>query len=316
MSVNSSRLAQPSAKPADRGDGEQNEECQRKKLCQQKRWVGLCRCERSQRRHPQECLHDQNEDINVYVVIPKSCHGSRQLGTPISKRCERYWGKLGIHAARPQRSNSEVLMSRLKPLALVALILIPALPLRAQRVPEARLKPVPAAEWTVAHREALGTYARGEDTLDVFQTCLRNVELCRNWMGFTNYILSDRSSITTRDRELLILRTGYLCRSDYEWAQHAALAMRIGFTPEELTRIIRGPDAAGWSRADAALLQAADELHRDQHVSDATWTRLRERFDDRQMMDIVFTVGQYTIVSMYLNSAGVQLEKGQTGIPR
>ena len=47
-----------------------------------------------------------------------------------------------------------------------------------------------------------------------------------------------------------------------------------------------------------------------------TWARLRERFDDRQMMDIIFTVGQYTIVSMYLNSAGVQLEKGQTGIPR
>ena len=119
-----------------------------------------------------------------------------------------------------------------------------------------------------------------------------------------------------RDRELLILRTGYLCRSDYEWAQHAALGLRIGLTNEELTRLTHGPDAAGWTPADATLLRAADELHRDQHISDATWARLRERFDDRQMMDIIFTVGQYTIVSMYLNSAGVQLEKGQTGIPR
>ena len=135
-------------------------------------------------------------------------------------------------------------------------------------------------------------------------------------MTFTNYILSDRSSITTRDRELLILRTGYLCRSDYEWAQHAALALKIGLTSDELTRITRGPDAPGWSANDAALLRAADELHRDQHISDATWQRLRQRFDERQMMDIIFTVGQYTIVSMYLNSAGVQLEKGQTGIPR
>src|SRR5687767_509032 len=207
-------------------------------------------------------------------------------------------------------------MSRLKPLVLLVLALAAPLPLWAQRVPEARLKPVPAAEWTDAHREALGTRARGEDTLDVFQTCLRNVELCRNWMAFTNYILSERSSITPRDRELLILRTGYLCRSDYEWAQHAALGLRIGLTNEELTRITRGPDADGWTPADATLLRAADELHRDQHISDTTWMRLRERFDDRQMMDIIFTVGQYTIVSMYLNSAGVQLEKGQTGIPR
>jgi alkylhydroperoxidase family enzyme len=208
-------------------------------------------------------------------------------------------------------------MSLLKSIALVAtLAVLSTLPVRAQRVPKARLLPVPASEWTDAHREALGTRARGDETADVFQTCLRNVELCRNWMTFTNYILSERISITTRDRELLILRTGYLCRSDYEWAAHAALGLRIGLTNEELTRITRGPDAAGWTAADATLLRAADELHRDQHISDATWTRLRERFDERQMMDIIFTVGQYTIVSMFLNSAGVQLESGQTGIPR
>jgi alkylhydroperoxidase family enzyme len=199
--------------------------------------------------------------------------------------------------------------------AIGLLLLVPAVSF-AQRVPEARLKPVPAAEWTDAHREALGARARGDDTLDVFQTCLRNVELCRSWMTFTNYILSERSSISTRDRELLILRTGYLCRSDYEWAQHAALGLKIGLTSDELIRITRGPDAPGWSANDATLLRAADELHRDQHISDATWQRLRQRFDERQMMDIIFTVGQYTIVSMYLNSAGVQLEKGQTGIPR
>ena len=137
-------------------------------------------------------------------------------------------------------------MSLLKSIALVTtLAVLSSLQVWAQRVPEARLLPVPASEWTDAHREALGTRARDEDTLDVFQTCLRNVELCRNWMTFTNYILSERSSITPRDRELLILRTGYLCRSDYEWAAHAALGLRIGLTNEELTRITRGPDAAG-----------------------------------------------------------------------
>jgi alkylhydroperoxidase family enzyme len=207
-------------------------------------------------------------------------------------------------------------MFMMKPFAVLALLVLMPLPARAQRVPDARLTPVPAAEWTNAHRDALGTRARGDDTLDVFQTCLRNLELCKSWMPFTNYILSDRISITARDRELLILRIGYLCRSDYEWAQHVALALRVGVTSEEVARIPKGPDAAGWNAADAALLQAADDLHRDQHVSDATWKRLRQRFDDRQMMDIIFTVGQYTMVSMYLNSAGIQLEKGQTGIPR
>ena len=77
-------------------------------------------------------------------------------------------------------------------------------PALAQRVPAARITPLPAAEWTEAHKEALGTRARGEDTLDVFQTCLRNLELCRTWMPFTNYILSPQLSIPARERELLI----------------------------------------------------------------------------------------------------------------
>ena len=202
------------------------------------------------------------------------------------------------------------------PLVLATLALVDTSAAFAQRVPKARITPVPATEWTDAHKEALGRRARDEETLDVFQTCLRNVELCRAWMPFTDYILGDRLSIPARERELLILRVGFLCQSDYEWAQHAPLGMRVGLTDAEIARIPKGPDAPGWSPLDTLLLRAADELHRDKHVSDATWRALDERYDDRQMMDVVFTVGQYTMVSMFLNSAGVQLEKGQTGIPR
>jgi alkylhydroperoxidase family enzyme len=187
----------------------------------------------------------------------------------------------------------------------------------AQRVPEARLKPVPASEWTDAHRQVLGTRAaRGDETAHVWSTCLRNLELCKNWMVFTDYVLSNRLSLTTRDRELIILRAGYLSRSDYEWAVHAGVGLRAGLTKEDLTRITQGPDAAGWNPADATLLRAVDELHKDQHISDATWARLRERYDERQMMDIIFTTGQYMLVSMYLNSTGVQLGRNMTGIPR
>ncbi|MGE3177617.1 MAG: carboxymuconolactone decarboxylase family protein [Vicinamibacterales bacterium] len=209
-----------------------------------------------------------------------------------------------------------------KPLTATAVLLVVSLavlmppPASAQRVPQPRLDPLPASEWTDAHRQALGARARGDETADVFRTCLRNVELCRAWMGFTDYILSERISISQRDRELVILRIGALCRSDYEWSAHAALGLRVGLTAEEIARIPRGPDAPGWSAADATLLRATDELHNDQHISDATWARLRERFNERQIMDVIFTAGQYTLVSMFLNSAGVQLPKGQTGIPR
>jgi hypothetical protein len=88
-----------------------------------------------------------------------------------------------------------------------------------------------------------------------------------------------------------------------------------GISNDEIQRIPDGPDA-GWDPFDATLLRAADELHDDSFVSDATWKQLGERYSTEQLMDVVFTVGQYTLVSMALNSFGVQLDPGVEGFPR
>jgi 4-carboxymuconolactone decarboxylase len=186
----------------------------------------------------------------------------------------------------------------------------------AQRVTGARVRPLPTSQWTSVQTEILGTLARGGDTIDVFKTCLQHEALCRAWMPFTRYVLSAENTLTPRDKEILILRTSWNCNADYDWAHHVPAARRAGLTDEEIFRISKGPDAAGWSRPDAELLRAADELHRDQFITEPTWSTLASRYNEHQLMDVVFTVGQYTVVSMFLNSAGVQLEPGFKGLPR
>ena len=69
-----------------------------------------------------------------------------------------------------------------------------------------------------------------------------------------------------------------------------------------------GAAAPSWDPFDAALCQAADDLHRDGMVSDATWAALAARYDERQLLDVLFTVGQYNLVSWVLNSLGVELD--------
>ena len=64
---------------------------------------------------------------------------------------------------------------------------------------------------------------------------------------------------------------------------------------------------------DDVLLRAVDELVGDHFMSDATWSLLARRFGQTQLIDLVFTVGQYAMVSMALNSFGVQLEDGYRG---
>ena len=89
-----------------------------------------------------------------------------------------------------------------------------------------------------------------------------------------------------------------------------------GLTDVEIECIKSGPDAAGWNPFDAVLLRAVDELHEQALVSDTTWQALAERYDIQQLMDVIFTVGQYNLVSMALNTLGVQLDEGIRGFER
>ena len=116
-----------------------------------------------------------------------------------------------------------------------------------------------------------------------------------------------------RERELLILRIGWLCQAEYEWGQHVLFGRQAGLSDEEIARIKKGPDDPAWDPFDASLLRAADELHAEALISDATWAALGERYNPQQLMDVVFTVGQYNLVSMALNTFGVQLDKGVKG---
>ena len=90
---------------------------------------------------------------------------------------------------------------------------------------------------------------------------------------------------------------------------------QAGLTDEELVRITRGPEATGWSSFDRVLVRAVDELHRDAEISDRTWAELAARYDTKQLMDVVFTVGQYNLVSMALKTFRVPMDDGLEGFP-
>ena len=120
--------------------------------------------------------------------------------------------------------------------------------------------------------------------------------------------LFDESTLPSRHRALLVMRTAWLTRSQYLWANRAPAARRDGFTDDLLTRIARGPDGQGWDPFESALLRAADELHVDSFISDATWKTLSERYDVKQLIDTIDTVGALTLHAGMVNSLGVQIE--------
>jgi len=173
------------------------------------------------------------------------------------------------------------------------------------RLDQARIPALEPEQWDEAARAILEPIAERGPVLNIFKTLANHPDLFRRWLVFANHVLG-KSTLPPRERELAILRIGYLCRAGYEWGQHVLIAREAGMSDDEIRLAQSGPDTPGLSDADRWLLQAVDELHADAHVSDATWAGLSEHFDTRQLMDIVFAVGQYNLVSMVLNSFGVQ----------
>ena len=164
--------------------------------------------------------------------------------------------------------------------------------------------------------EALVSLLRQPDgsELNIFATLARHPRLLKRWAAFGGILLYG-ARLSDRDRELLIMRTGYLCGSGYEWGQHVAFSHAAGITDDEIARIAVGADADGWSHAEATLLRAADELHRDSKISDATWADLAARYDEQQLIEVCMVVGQYHLVAFTLNSLGVEPEPGLPELP-
>jgi alkylhydroperoxidase family enzyme len=176
-------------------------------------------------------------------------------------------------------------------------------------------------DWDAAARETMAMLPHGRDNIlnswkdgkpgiigtNLTCTQLRHPVLAKAFLTFNAHFFYN-STLSARVRELLILRIGWLRRAEYEYVAHIPLGKRAGLTDVELLRVELGPDAEGWDESDADLLRAADELCRDASIGDATYARLAARFDDKQLLDIVFAVGCYEVLAMMLNTFRVEFE--------
>ncbi len=202
------------------------------------------------------------------------------------------------------------------PLGIAALVVVPIF-VSAQadverpgiRQPRAltkpRIPPLPEAQWDDKGRQAVANFSRSGLTDNGLKTLLHLPQLVDAVMPYTIY-LSDQSTLSARHRELLVLRTAWLCGNQAIWSSHAERARKVGMTAGEIRKIAEGPDAPGWDGFEATLLRMADQLYRNSSVNEATWKALAASYDQNHLIDAVETVGHFTVLSLLFNSFGVQ----------
>ncbi len=176
------------------------------------------------------------------------------------------------------------------------------------RLSTPRIPALTPEQWNEEAAEMMQPFVDSNRDYNVFRTMANHPGLAKRWMVFANHILG-KSTLPERERELVILRIGHLCQADYEWNKHADIGRYLGMTEADIESSKTGPGTAGLSELDRLLLAATDELHGDAFISDEVWQGLQTHLSKEQLMDLVFTVGQYNMVSMALNSFGVQFDE-------
>lgn len=171
-----------------------------------------------------------------------------------------------------------------------------------------------SAQWTRRETGPRIPPAEGVESINLISTLSHHRPLMEAWGPFGGYILRG-STLPDRDREMVILRTAWLNEAEYEWGHHARAARAAGMTDEEIRNVAVGENAGPWTSFERYLLRAATELHRGSAISERTWAFLKARYTDQQMIDLIFTVGQYRMVSMALRSIRVEPDEGLEPFP-
>ena len=195
-----------------------------------------------------------------------------------------------------------------------------------------RIRPLEMSEWSPKILKKLASIGRvrlgaatGEGTAPggekrkrppgMLKTVAHHPDLVEPLLDFAT-VISHHGALSRRDSELLALRVAWNCRSEFEWGHHEEYAIDAGLSKEEIAGVPVGPSAGGWSASEQMLLEAADELHAGQNVSDELWAKLAAEFTDTQLVEILFVVGEYTMLSMVVNASGVELEPGYEPLPQ
>jgi 4-carboxymuconolactone decarboxylase len=185
-----------------------------------------------------------------------------------------------------------------------------------------RIPALPREEWTDEVRDVYAIY-EGENgrqngsKSNVIMMLARHPDLARAWLTYNKQLLT-QPLIPARLREIAILRVAAIHRSEYEWVQHVMLAKRVGMVDSEIAAIRAGDYGDRFDELESFTLAAVDQMLTTHAVDDATWAGLARHLDQKQLLELMFVIGTYSLLSLVFNATGIELEAGagQDSAPR
>ena len=184
---------------------------------------------------------------------------------------------------------------------------------------DVRIPPLPIHEWADTQKQVLMAFVEAvpddfqgghkeETDYTALEVLLNHPALAKAYLSYSQWLMQ-KNELPTRDKELAILRVGVMTKSTYEWAQHIMVARHERIPDDDIRRVITGPDAPEWNEKERCLLRAVDELVGGAFISDQTWESLAGYYSTNQLLEIMFTVGSYTMMAMVFNSVCIPMNE-------
>ena len=186
----------------------------------------------------------------------------------------------------------------------------------------ARFVPIPREQWPQQMQAALEAMTpptprhsvpppggrpgrpKAQNTLGTFAY---HPDLAQAWMAFNGHILYG-TTLTLRQRELLVLRVAAVLDSPFAWAQHLVHQEEAGLSERDVQHIAFGPNAPFLDPVEAAMMRSVDELIGDGTVSPATFDALANHLSEQQLLDLIFTIGCYTVLTWMTDTIGLEID--------
>jgi alkylhydroperoxidase family enzyme len=146
--------------------------------------------------------------------------------------------------------------------------------------------------------------------LNIFRVMAHSPKLMRNWLRMATPLLRDGLLLTPRLREIAILRVAQNAHSEYEFGQHIPIARATaGMTDEEFGALKSYEDAACFSDLERALIRYVDAVSHFEPDAGDHARELRRWLSDRELLELSFVIGHWTMVACVLVPLEVELDE-------
>ena len=177
--------------------------------------------------------------------------------------------------------------------------------------PPARMPPLTQQSATEEAREMFDRWRsgsfKGSDQNPVLWTFAHHPRLADLFSALNIHLLST-TSLPLRERQIAIMRTAWICEARYMWSSHLRTSLRRGLEPELFKPLQVGASDPYFTEFERTVIRATEDLVSDRLVSDANWRALAAQWDNKQLLDFLFTVGTYVCIAGVMRSTGVQRE--------